>query len=102
MTTAGSDIWRPEDNHDLDALASTLQRKGEHGAYNPAIIDAIEATISLLSDELRELSLSIHGECYVCSGCACIYGEPNGFATVIYRSTRAQIRREVGCDVPHL
>jgi hypothetical protein len=64
-TALESDIWRPEDNHDLDALAKSLQVKGlqGEGACKPEILDAIEATINSMSDELRELSLNIHGMC---------------------------------------
>jgi hypothetical protein len=65
MTSAGSDIWRPEDDHNLDALANSLQEKGTQGVYKPEILDVIEATINALSDELREVSLSIHSKCSV-------------------------------------
>ncbi|KIM92344.1 hypothetical protein PILCRDRAFT_810393 [Piloderma croceum F 1598] len=60
MTSAGSEIWRPEDDHNLDALATSLQETGTQDVYKPEILDAIEATINALSDELREVSLSIH------------------------------------------
>jgi len=77
MTTAGTDIWRSGDGYDLDSLAISLQKKGGPGGYKPEIIDVIEATIDLLSDELRELSLSIHGKCSVC--CILIRTELFGF-----------------------
>lgn len=63
MTTAGSEIWRPEDGHDLKALSTSIQQNlGQH-VYRPEILDAIDATIDALYDELRSLSLDIHGEC---------------------------------------
>lgn len=62
MTTAGSDIWRPEDNHDLEALATSIRQERGQNVYRPDIHDVIDATIDALSDELRALSLDIHGE----------------------------------------
>jgi amidohydrolase len=60
MTTAGSEIWRPEDGHDLKALSTSIQQNlGQH-VYRPEILDAIDATIDALYDELRSLSLDIH------------------------------------------
>lgn len=61
MTTAEADIWRSEDVHDTNALANLLRGKRRRYAYKPEFLDMIEATINHLSDELRELSLSIHG-----------------------------------------
>jgi hypothetical protein len=62
--TAGSIIWRPGDGYDIDELANSLRGNGTHQLE---IIDVVEATINALSQELRELSLTIHGEYYVCS-----------------------------------
>lgn len=69
MTTRSANIiWRPEDVHDIGALANYLQETGVQSGYTTKaeILDAIDATIDHLSDELRELSLSIHGKCSIC------------------------------------
>lgn len=62
VTTAGPDIWRPDDGHDLQALAASIQQKSGLESYNPKVLDAIDAFIEEMSDELRELSIDIHGE----------------------------------------
>lgn len=62
MTTAGTEIWRPDDGHDLKALATSIQLKRGQNVYKPEILDVIDATMDGLSDELRALSLDIHGE----------------------------------------
>jgi amidohydrolase len=60
MTTAGSKIWRPEDSHDVEALAASIRQERGQNVYRPEIHDVIDATIDALSDELRALSLDIH------------------------------------------
>lgn len=62
VTTAGPDIWRPDDGHDLQALTASIRQKRGLDTYNPKVLDAIDAFIDGMSDELRELSIDIHGE----------------------------------------
>lgn len=62
MTTASSEIWRPEDSHDVEALAASIRQERGQNVYRPEIHDVIDATINALSDELLALSLDIHGE----------------------------------------
>ena len=62
VTTAGPVIWRPDDGHDLQALATSIQQKRGLDTYHPEFLDAIDAFIDGMSDELRELSINIHGE----------------------------------------
>jgi hypothetical protein len=62
MTPTGIEIWRPGDDHDLEELASSIQQKGGKNVYKPEFLDAIDASIDSLSDELRTLSLDIHGK----------------------------------------
>lgn len=56
-------IWRTEDDHDIDAVANALRKTtlGE-GIYRPDILETIETSIEGLSEELRGLSLDVHGE----------------------------------------
>lgn len=60
ITTAGTDIWRPDDGHDVTAIASSISRANGQSVYKPEILDAIDASIDSSSDELRKLSLDIH------------------------------------------
>lgn len=61
-TTAGKDIWRPDDGHDLTALANSIYQATGRNVHRPEILDAIDASIDSSSDELRQLSLDIHGK----------------------------------------
>jgi hypothetical protein len=65
MTTAGSEIWRVGDGHDLERLAKSIQQKNGRNVYEPEFLDAIDACIDSLSDELRILSLDIHGKDFI-------------------------------------
>jgi hypothetical protein len=62
MTTAGTETWRPDDGYDLDRLTNSIQQKGGSNVYKPEFLNAIDSRIDSLSDELRALSLDIHGE----------------------------------------
>lgn len=62
MTTADSEIWRPADSHDLEALAAAIRQERGQNVYRPEIHDVIDAKIDSMSDELRAISLDIHGE----------------------------------------
>lgn len=61
MTTAGTEIWHPDDGHDFQNLANSIRQKGRTNIYNPELLDAIDTSIDDLNDELRALSLDIHG-----------------------------------------
>lgn len=63
LTTAGSDIWRPDDNHSVETIENSIREQRGKNVDRPDILDAIDASINALSDELRTLSLDIHGEC---------------------------------------
>lgn len=54
---ASSKVWRPEDGHDVDLIVTAVRG----AASQSEILDAIEITINSSSNELRELSLKIHG-----------------------------------------
>lgn len=54
-----STLWRPEDQSQPAPL-----RPGSSEIYRPDILKTIEAKIEELSEELRILSLDIHGESY--------------------------------------
>lgn len=50
--------WRPE-----DIARPTPATPNAGDIYRPDILDHIEATITELDEELRKLSLDIHGRC---------------------------------------
>jgi hypothetical protein len=62
MTTAGTEIWHPDDGHNLDMLANSIRHEMGKNVYKPEVLDVIEVNIDSLSDELRALSLDIHGK----------------------------------------
>jgi hypothetical protein len=62
MTPTEIEIWRPGDGHDLEGLANSIQQEGGKNVYKPEFLDAVDASIDSLSDELRTLSLDIHGK----------------------------------------
>lgn len=62
-TTSGQQLWRPDEGHDVVALAHSIAQKEGHNVYRPEVQDAIEANINSSSDKLRDLSLDIHGVC---------------------------------------
>jgi hypothetical protein len=62
MTTAGVEVWRPTDGYDLEISANSIRRESGKNVYRPDILDVIETSIDSLSNELRALSLDIHGE----------------------------------------
>ena len=62
MTTAGTEIWHPDDGHNLDMLANSIRHEMGKNVYKSEVLDVIEVNIDSLSDELRALSLDIHGE----------------------------------------
>lgn len=51
-----NDVWRPEDKYTPAPRDPHPER-----IYKPEVLETIEETISGLSDELRALSLDIHG-----------------------------------------
>ena len=62
MTPTGIGLWRSGDGHDPEVLANSIQQKVGKNVYKPELLDAIDASIDSLSDELRVLSLDIHGK----------------------------------------
>jgi len=58
--SAGTEIWRLDDGHDVAALANSIHRTTGRNVYKPEILDAIDASIDSFSDDLRGLSLDIH------------------------------------------
>lgn len=55
---ASSNIWQLNDAHDVDALTASLRAQAEHSD----ILDAIEICVNSSSDDLRKLSIQIHGK----------------------------------------
>lgn len=62
FTTAGPEIWRPEDGHDLEIFATSIKQKQGKSGLEPEFLDFVDSHIDQLSDELRTLSLDIHGK----------------------------------------
>lgn len=56
-------LWRPEDKY-----LPTPLRPGSSEIYRPDILETIEAKIKELSEDLRTVSLDIHGDSYLWCG----------------------------------
>lgn len=55
---ATTEIWQLNDAHNVDALATSLRAQAEHSD----VLDAIDICINSSSDNLRKLSIQIHGK----------------------------------------
>ena len=57
------EVWRPDNKEHAAALTEILQSKtAKDNVYRPDVLDAIEKSIDALSEELRALSIDIHGK----------------------------------------
>lgn len=61
MPSDNTEVWRPNNAKDSDAFAELIRQKPTGDIYRPDILDGIEKCIDSLSDELRALSIDIHG-----------------------------------------
>jgi hypothetical protein len=56
--------WRPDDNHDVDSVASSIHQNSNQlgeDIYRPETLKTIEETIDVLSAELKDLSYDLLG-----------------------------------------
>ena len=67
---------------------------GANDIFRPGVMRTIEETLAALSNELRELSLKIHGEQFPTTP------SPVKSGAMLCRSPRAWFPRKVGCLNP--